>query len=389
MPHKVIFVHGFFGWGPKELNRSLPYWGEAENADPFREDEERKARFASVGPISSNHDRACELFYQIKGGDCDYGQDHSEKHEHTRILTHWEKGFDPLYPSWNQENPIHLVCHSQGTTTARMLQFLLDRNFFSPDHQTKANWIKSITSISGANNGTTLLYPLGCSDRTGRVDATSIIKSITKRLPNLIKHSTRPGYNFDLDQWGLNATQDESVFDLFKSVDANRFILGEDNAFYDLTLHSMHQWNQILKEYTDTYYFSYPTHQTVRVPFTHVHIPGIRMNPALWFFSGLMGRYSFSRDFRDSLPGTFENSDWRKNDGIVPTYAQEYPRIPIEHPHKFCHENETNFQPGIWNVMDHESSAWDHWDITVFPGDRRAKQRRFYQNLFDELNAIN
>ena len=42
----------------------------------------------------------------------------------------------------------------------------------------------------------------------------------------------------------------------------------------------------------------------------------------------------------------------------------------------------------LLDVMDHESSAWDHWDIIVFPGNRRAKQRRFYQDLFDRLNAI-
>jgi triacylglycerol lipase len=388
MPHQVIFVHGFFGWGPQEVSRSLPYWGEAENADPFKEDEDKKARFASVGPISSNHDRACELFYQIKGGDCNYGKEHAEQHQHTQILTGWKKGIAPLYPDWNEDKPIHLVCHSQGTPTARILQHLLDNDHFSPEHETNATWIKSITSISGANNGTTLLYRLGCSDKTGKVERSSIIASLAKRAPVLAKHLVSPGYNFDLDQWGLVANEDEPVLNLFDKEEAARFISGEDNAFFDLTLHGMHQWNQVLKEYLDTYYFSYPTYQTVRIPFTNVHMPGARMNPALWAFSWLIGTYSFSNDFRNSLPEELNSSDWRQNDGILPGYSQDFPRIPNEHPYLYCDKDQNNFQPGRWNVMDHKLASWDHWDITVFPGIRRAKQRQFYQELFTRLNGI-
>ena len=34
----------------------------------------------SVGPISSNWDRAIEVFYQLKGGQVDYGKGHSRKY---------------------------------------------------------------------------------------------------------------------------------------------------------------------------------------------------------------------------------------------------------------------------------------------------------------------
>lgn len=381
MPHQIIFVHGFFGWGSNELMQCLPYWGEAKNADPFKDKNVSKAKFASVGPISSNHDRACELFYQIKGGDCDYGAEHAKKHKHQQILEQWEKGAQPLYSNWDESNPIHLVCHSQGTPTARMLQYLLQQNYFAPKHQTNANWIKSISSISGAHNGTTLLYSLGCSDTTGKVkDQPSLIRWFSNRLPYLTKHSAKLNYNFDLGQWGKMLNNDR----------VKPFIFGEDNAFYDLSLHGMHQCNQILKEYPETYYFSYTTQQTVKFPFTDSHIPGIRMNLLLWCFSWLMGKYSFSEDFRKSLAGDYNNSDWRKNDGITPTYAQEFPRYPKQHAHKYCSQNTTNFEPGLWHIMEHELSAWDHWDVTIFPGfcKTRQKQRRFYQTLFNRLNDL-
>lgn len=39
---------------------------------------------ATVGPIVSNWDRACELYAYIKGGRVDYGKIHSEKYGHSR-----------------------------------------------------------------------------------------------------------------------------------------------------------------------------------------------------------------------------------------------------------------------------------------------------------------
>lgn len=34
------------------------------------------------GPVSSMHDRACELYYTIKGGTVDYGEEHAKQHGH-------------------------------------------------------------------------------------------------------------------------------------------------------------------------------------------------------------------------------------------------------------------------------------------------------------------
>ena len=48
----VVLVHGLLGFGPKELG-PLKYWGTAFEVAP-----KDRAHEASVGPISSAHDRA-------------------------------------------------------------------------------------------------------------------------------------------------------------------------------------------------------------------------------------------------------------------------------------------------------------------------------------------
>lgn len=65
---------GVFGYGRERplWNKWVPYWPEKElramNMNHVLVD---------VGVVSSDHDRACEIFYQLMGGTVDYGEDHS------------------------------------------------------------------------------------------------------------------------------------------------------------------------------------------------------------------------------------------------------------------------------------------------------------------------
>ncbi|KAF1778852.1 Alpha/Beta hydrolase fold [Phytophthora cactorum] len=82
---------------------------------------------AAVGPFASNWDRACELYAIIKGGQVDYGQKHSATHNHLR----YGRNYTGLYPKWGTANSdgsinkVHLVGHSMGGQTVRMLAQLL------------------------------------------------------------------------------------------------------------------------------------------------------------------------------------------------------------------------------------------------------------------------
>ena len=49
------------------------YWGGKNNYIKEPQSDGFTIFEVSVGPISSNYDRAVEVFYQIKGGQVDYG----------------------------------------------------------------------------------------------------------------------------------------------------------------------------------------------------------------------------------------------------------------------------------------------------------------------------
>ena len=70
-----IFVHGLNGWGGAEgINGIVPYWG-ATTGDlmSYLQSEGYECYSASVGPMSSAWDRACELYAQLVGSRVDYG----------------------------------------------------------------------------------------------------------------------------------------------------------------------------------------------------------------------------------------------------------------------------------------------------------------------------
>jgi triacylglycerol lipase len=217
---KVFFVHGIFGWGPNELPFS--YWGDA--LDQFKE-RGFDAHELKCGPISSFHDRACELFAQIRGGDFVYRPkrpdsvaDHGSKRSRVRRDERVNVA-GPLFQQWSQENPIVLVGHSAGAHTCLKLQQLLARDYFGIG--SNADWISAIICISGVLNGSTLTYMFGCDPHSG---------VLTEHPERLIggaveianKFAALPIANVDLwlEQW----------------IDNVAFVGGKDNLAYDVWL---------------------------------------------------------------------------------------------------------------------------------------------------------
>ena len=60
----VVFVHGLFGWGQRDkIFRIMPYWGMTTGSLPdYLATQGYETYAASVGPLSSAWDRACELY---------------------------------------------------------------------------------------------------------------------------------------------------------------------------------------------------------------------------------------------------------------------------------------------------------------------------------------
>ncbi|ETK96954.1 hypothetical protein F441_00462 [Phytophthora nicotianae CJ01A1] len=149
----LVLYTGVFGFGKQRplWGHWVPYWPERElnRINPNH-------LLVDVGSVSSDHDRACEVFYQLVGGRVDYGEQHSNDTGHDR---YGEMFDNPLHPNWSEDNPVHLLGHSFGSTTAIELFQLLSTDFFQVGSSHK--WVASITCIAGPLTGSTLTHMIG------------------------------------------------------------------------------------------------------------------------------------------------------------------------------------------------------------------------------------
>ena len=109
----VVFVHGLFGWGQRDkIFRIMPYWGMTTGSLPdYLATQGYETYAASVGPLSSAWDRACELYAQLVGARTDYGVKHAQDFGHERYGIDYET---PLFDGWGTERAVNLVGHSFG-----------------------------------------------------------------------------------------------------------------------------------------------------------------------------------------------------------------------------------------------------------------------------------
>ena len=111
---------------------------------------------AQLGPVSSCHDRACEIFYALIGGRVDYGAAHALEHGHQRFGRTVREG---SHPSWSERDPVLLVCHSQGATAALTLVALLGRaSFFG--FRTNASWVAGVVTVASPLAGVSWIHTL-------------------------------------------------------------------------------------------------------------------------------------------------------------------------------------------------------------------------------------
>ncbi|EJD03643.1 alpha/beta-hydrolase [Fomitiporia mediterranea MF3/22] len=172
---------------------------------------EREVMIASVGPVSSLHDRACELYYTIKGGTVDYGEEHARQNGHKRFGRHHLTG---LYPTWSLFNPLHFLGHSIGGTTIMKLQYLLSIGFFGSEGH--PDMILSVTTVSAPFRGTQLVYSLGeRKDSAPAVRPFSVGSAIAKAVHVLSYFSPLLPKSIDLHSDSRALSYHESSFKEF------------------------------------------------------------------------------------------------------------------------------------------------------------------------------
>ena len=358
----IVFVPGLLGWGPGELG-GLPYWGDAL----AQFDGVFNTHWAKCGPISSFHDRACELFAQIKGTQVDYGAAHSAAAGHDQKSRNYSMG---LVPNWSANNPVILIGHSAGAQTCLQLQQLLAGDFWKCS--SNAQWVEAVVSISGVINGSTLTYLAGSDQTTGTLKHLPSF-FIKKGLDILKMIGTEPVIDLYLDQWTQGKTPIDDA--LFKKIDDSNFVKGDDNLAFGLTLQGCRKANENFHTQDGTYYLSIVTSKTDPL--------GDKQRPAFFQMNRLLQPFAFYQGAVDPFgnplvkpipdwgAGDLTIDKWRENDGAVSSISQRFPFTAGNHPvggEGIFDRPAGTIEKGKWyyeraeNIVQHR---FDHLDVVV------------------------
>ena len=326
--YPIILMHGFLGWGRDEM-AGYYYWGGRTDLEAVLREGGYEVYTVSVGPISPNFDRAIEAFYQIKGGQVDYG---NEKAERLGIIQRpIQKNYIGLYPLWDSDHPVHIISHSQGGQTARMLEMLLKESIpgeasplFANEHY---GWIKSITTISTPHNGSTLVPIM--------IDIFPFALNLAPWLGGIELEKVDNLYSFDLEQWGVERYSGEPLLEYYRRIGDSPLANSMNLCTWDLSPDGSKEFNKQYVIDPDVYYFSFPTYATSAKNELDKHRPDSNMSFHLWTTSLLMGYDSNAPDYT-----------WYENDGVCNT-------VSMTHPFGFPVETYSGTpKTGIWQVFE-------------------------------------
>ncbi len=382
-----VFVHGFNGWGGAEgMNSILPYWGATcGDLMQFLSSEGYECYSASVGPVSSAWDRACELYAQLSGTTVDYGEAHSREHNHKRFGRTYDK---PLLEGWGEKNPdgtvkkIHLIGHSFGGPTIRLLTHLLT---YGCEEEIKAsgetvsplfkgglgNRIQSVTTICAPHNSSSIyrmIKGFGIYDMVFFLTAIYCASMGRSRLNGSV-------VDFHLEQFGLTNTPGSKDADGYiKSV--LRFLKSTDDCCeYDLLPENTDRFNKTVKMNPDVYYFSFAFDSTYKSKLTGLTMTLPGSNPiiaplGLWI--------AHQKEFKNEKTGQVYDDEWRPNDLLCNTISEKY---PFGDPH-IDFDGTGTAEKGIWNVMPVQKG--DHGTAIGLLANK-AQHRKFYTQLSEMI----
>ena len=400
--YPTIYVHGLMGWGEHDqIYSAVPYWGLTADLMPYMTGKGYESYAASVGPLSSAWDRACELYAQLTGTTVDYGAAHAAEYNHARYGVTYDK---PLFEGWSADKKINLVGHSFGGATIRLfLDILADGSAeeqaaakaagteVSPFFQGgKADWVYSLTTLAAPHNGTTFLECCG--------DMAQFAAEASTTMAKLLGISDFKGvYDFQLEQFGFYRKDGETVLEALDRVLHSDFLSHNDNVFRDLTIDRALELNDDIEIQPNVYYFSYAGDKTRQSTLTGERTSAVDMTPLFVPFANQMCGY-----YDQTTAGGFRiDKSWAPNDGLVNTVSALYPTDSagrcLTQSGKTGYVQQdgysnVGYQPGVWNVMP--VRHYDHGNfIAGMPVPDLASQsipalRQFYLGLMDNLSHV-
>ena len=324
--YPTVYVHGLMGWGTRDqIYAVTPYWGLTSDLMPYLTSKGYESYAASVGPLSSAWDRACELYAQLTGTTVDYGAAHAAEYGHARYGGTYDK---PLFEGWSADKKINLVGHSFGGATIRLFLDILadgsaqeqaaakaDGTEVSPFFQGgKADWVYSLTTLAAPHNGTTFLECCG--------DMTQFAAEVSTTMAKLLGISDFKGvYDFQLEQFGFYRKDGETVLEALDRVLHSDFLSHNDNVFRDLTIDRALELNDDIEIQPNVYYFSYAGDKTRQSALTGERTSAADMTPLFVPFANQMCSY-----YNQTTAGGFQiDKSWAPNDGLVNTVSALYP----------------------------------------------------------------
>lgn len=379
--YPIVLVHGFAGWGPDEMI-GYKYWGGLWDIEEYLEDKGYTVFTVSMGPVSSNWDRAVEIYYQLKGGELDYGEAHANKYG--IIQKPKGKRYDGLYPEWDAEHPVHLVGHSMGGQTVRMLDYLLENSFYVDSLETlieKSNllgqnlsgWIKSITSISSPHNGTTY------------VDVRTKTIPFVQNFIGLAAVMGTDFYDFDLQHWELEQKVGENWQDYYDRINSHSVWQSKNISTWDLSIEGARVMNTYVKANPNVYYFSFATTCSIKDEITGHHIPHGKVYVTLRNNVKKIGQEIAV--FSDS---TMTDSTWFENDGVVNTNSMWGPTTGLNGPDLIMpYNSDDDLMPGRWYTFP--KYEMDHYYVigqAIFNKKQRKKLYKIYSNHCRLLQSL-
>ncbi len=387
--YPLVLVHGFTGWGPEEMG-GYHYWGGTDNIAAMLNDAGYETGVAAVGPLSSNWDRACELYAYIRGGRVDYGKAHSSRFGHARF----GRTYQGRLRDWGQtveHASVHLVGHSQGGQTVRVLASLLAEGdpaeraaatAEEPVHPLfaggRASWVHSISTLASPHNGTTLANVLD----SGSDYLLNWLLAIASHLT--LRGYAAPPYDFKLDQWAISRKPGESDRQYRHRLSSSGIWRQPDIALHDLKPEGAAELNRRYPAVHSVYHFSWAAQGNKPGHSGKSFQPALGMNLALVAPSLAISRYVQA----DPPPGLPEFDDvWWPNDGVVNTVSMSGPRLGSgDRIVTVVKPAETQqWQPGVWHFMG-VKQGWDHLDLVG--QQTRHDYQRFYLALGRLLHGL-
>lgn len=368
----IVLVGGLLVWG-REERFGFKYWGGREDLQEVLNREGFHFLTAAPGPFSSNWDRACEIFAIIKGGRVDYGKAHAMRHGHAR----YGEDYPGLYRGWGEKAKVHLLGHSMGGQTVRMLAHLLSEGDeeerrvtpggeLSPLFAGENPWAASLCTISTPHLGTTLAWK-----RDGYVDA--VHKSFALAAHFDLK-GWRRVFNLKLSQWGLERGDSESGMDFFRRVSGCPLWKGtRDLAAFELSPEGAARLNQRLSTPEWLPCFSWSLSKTSPDRDGN-HVPQSGMLPLWRRNARYMGQTLQAKGFAPV------DESWFQSDGVVNTCSMAGPAGSsiILAGQGGPPDPQRHYAPGVWHHMGIKE-GWDHTEILGIGYQHKNEWLDFYR----------